>query len=206
MKIDTPSILGLATGTIATASLAQTASFVTLSQTASFVTLAQSASLLVGSGWTSGGATTITATSANPTKGTTSIDFILYRLVGPKIYEVKMSYYQTAAGSAGNGDYLFTLPAGLQFDTTYQGTNAAVGGFGTMASTIAFIPGSSGIISDTSTVGTLIGYAYDATRFKMVGVSSLGNNAAANGVIKNDYFGLGGSVRAWQMQFTFKAL
>ena len=42
-----------------------------------------------------------------------------YRQVGSKEWEVSITYqYGSTAGNDGEGDYLFTLPSSLSFDTT----------------------------------------------------------------------------------------
>jgi len=72
----------------------------------------------------SGGTIIIGAVTTAPTKGTISSDSVKYQRIG---YQgiFSYSYRQTSAGSAGNGDYLFSLPGGLSFDTgkvsTYTG-------------------------------------------------------------------------------------
>jgi microcystin-dependent protein len=60
-----------------------------------------------------------TLANPQPTVGTTSQNQVRYRQIGPKEWEVQAVLYATAnSTSAGNGDYLFTLPAGLQFDVS----------------------------------------------------------------------------------------
>jgi hypothetical protein len=59
----------------------------------------------------------VTATSANPTKGTIVRDEARYRRVGDSV-EIEWHYRQNAAGANGTGDYLFNLPSGLQIDTS----------------------------------------------------------------------------------------
>jgi hypothetical protein len=54
-----------------------------------------------------------------PTIGTTTQNNIRYRQLGTKEWEVQGVLYQTGnSSSGGNGDFLLTLPAGLQFDTS----------------------------------------------------------------------------------------
>jgi hypothetical protein len=73
-------------------------------------------------GWSTSVPITIGATITAPTKGPTIIDYVKYRNIVGKEYEIEYNYQQTAAGtSAGNGDYLISLPSGLQFDFTYPG-------------------------------------------------------------------------------------
>lgn len=59
----------------------------------------------------------VTATTTNPTKGTINVDSGKWRRVGDSI-EIQYNYYQTTAGSAGSGTYLFGLPSGISGDTT----------------------------------------------------------------------------------------
>jgi hypothetical protein len=54
-----------------------------------------------------------------PTIGTTTQNNIRYRQLGTKEWEVQGVLYQTGnSSSGGNGDFLLTLPGGLQFDTS----------------------------------------------------------------------------------------
>jgi hypothetical protein len=63
------------------------------------------------------GAITITATTTNPTKGTTSTDNVFWHREG-QFLVATYRYAQTSTGSAGSGDYLFTIPNSLQVDTS----------------------------------------------------------------------------------------
>ncbi len=59
---------------------------------------------------------TITGSGGNPTKGTNTEHFYTRR-VGDSL-ELSYNYYQTVAGSAGTGTYLFALPSALTMDTS----------------------------------------------------------------------------------------
>lgn len=59
----------------------------------------------------------ITATSVNPTKGSATVDFALWRRVGDSM-EIRYNYVQSSSGTAGSGLYLFGLPTGVSMDTT----------------------------------------------------------------------------------------
>lgn len=87
---------------------------------------------------------TITGSTTNPTKGTTATDQAYWRRVGDQM-EIRYEYSQTAAGSAGSGNYLFALPAGYTADT----------------STKASLPSSGG-----QSLGS--GTAYDGTNYRML--------------------------------------
>jgi len=68
--------------------------------------------------WKTAGTMTIGAVTTPPTKGTIVKDEISYRRVGNVGY-FRYVYRQSVAGSAGSGDYLFSLPDNLQFDTNF---------------------------------------------------------------------------------------
>jgi hypothetical protein len=60
---------------------------------------------------------TIGATTTAPTPGTTTVNSAKWRRVGDTM-EITYQFEQTAAGSAGSGDYLFPIPTGYSVDTT----------------------------------------------------------------------------------------
>jgi hypothetical protein len=65
----------------------------------------------------------IGATTTAPSFGTiatTTRNAVRYKQVGPKTYQLMMTLNISglSGGTAGSGDYLFTLPAGLQFDNS----------------------------------------------------------------------------------------
>lgn len=76
--------------------------------------------------------TTITGSTSNPSKGTTTADTITWRRVGQYVHIV-VKFRQTVAGSAGTGDYQFSMPANLSIDTTITGTDTTVYGAGVFA-------------------------------------------------------------------------
>lgn len=57
----------------------------------------------------------ITAPVTSPTKGASSIDQVTYRRVGSRMIG-SMNLRQTSPGSAGTGDYFFTIPDGHKID------------------------------------------------------------------------------------------
>lgn len=62
----------------------------------------------------------ISGTTTNPTKGTTTQDTAFWRRVGDSM-EMRYDYAQTVAGADGSGTYLFSIPAGLTIDTAKIG-------------------------------------------------------------------------------------
>ena len=69
------------------------------------------------SDWINDGPLQIDATTTAPTKGTTEVDAIRYKINGPNA-DVEINFRQTAAGTAGSGTYLYTLPGNLRFDSS----------------------------------------------------------------------------------------
>jgi hypothetical protein len=150
--------------------------------------------------------TTIGATTTAPTKGVVVTDFIRYRQIAPNEYEVDMLYHQSSGGSAGNGDYLFTLPGNLAFNSTFHPFFTGVGGIGRdPVRTKCVIRGSHGVTANTFNSAGLIAVVYDATRFKLLNSYSIDNNASVNTVVKSDYSQMGNANVQYSMRFTFTA-
>ena len=146
-----------------------------LTTTASF---ALTAATTTSGNWISAGtvqAVGIGATTTAPTVPTNTFqNRINYRRVGPKTYELHgvLNYGSNVGGADGNGDYLFTLPAGLQFDLTLvtQTQNQLNVGTNTNANLANAIPGSSfTLTSDGQTSNISIGVVpWDATRYRLI--------------------------------------
>jgi hypothetical protein len=58
------------------------------------------------------------ATTTSPTMGTVVRSAVYYKSIGNKEWEVQMVFEQSGGGSTGTGDYIFTLPNNLSFNTT----------------------------------------------------------------------------------------
>lgn len=74
--------------------------------------------------WTDNGANSVTATTTNPTKGTTTVDSFRWRRIGSEM-EFKIEYRQTSAGTAGSGAYLWAIPSNMAIDTNYIRTTGS---------------------------------------------------------------------------------
>lgn len=137
---------------------------------------------LIGS-WTLDGPTIIGATTTAPTKGTLVNDFVRYRKIANREYQVQFMYNQSAAGTAGSGDYLFTLPAGLEFDLTAPGQVIVT--VTTDALRTAAIPGApAGMLLASAATGfpyavTSVVVPYSATQFRVIAYSSLGGSTGS---------------------------
>lgn len=123
--------------------------------------------------WTSAGAITIGATTTAPTKPTTRVkDNISYRQLGAKQWEVVISWLVSDATGAtnGTGDYLFTLPNSLQFDTTLPSQSVYTGN---VASSVwahigYIIPSGSGLITNNAVGGQVHPMVYSSTQFRIL--------------------------------------
>lgn len=109
------------------------------------------------------GALIVGAVTTAPTKGTIIRDVVNYRQLGDCI-DMEVDYVQTAgSGAAGSGVYLFSLPAGLQFDLGKIGANTTLS-FDTFANEKNRI--GEGVVQQAAGVmGHLMFFAYDSTRF-----------------------------------------
>ncbi len=126
--------------------------------------------------WLNAGPTTITATTTNPVKGTTVLDKTWWRRNGDTM-EVRVEYNQSAAGTAGSGDYLLSLPQGYEIDVTKLTLDNVVESSGPF--TIHNNLGSVSMTSGTSiSVGTVS--AYDSTKIRASNLYS--DAASANGI------------------------
>ena len=153
-------------------------------------------------GWSTGVPITIGGVTTAPTKGTISIDYVRYRNIGGKEYEVEYNFLQTTAGTTGTGDYLFSLPAGLQFDFTAPGqtANPTSTGFHAMKNRLA---SSQGDLIVPAFHSSSVVIPYDATRFRIMN-NNWGSNtwqihSPSNYSISDGTYGM-------KMTLKFKAL
>jgi hypothetical protein len=143
--------------------------------------------------YTNAGTITIGATTTAPTKGTTVVDRIMASRKGQNLL-AKYQYEQSGAGSAGSGDYLFSLPSGLSFDanliTPYSGgVGAQVSGLG--KSVVGYGKASGDITPSHSAL--LI--AYDSTRFRVLVTYSTGGHS----FVQNAAWSLGNSTASFSL-------
>lgn len=90
----------------------------------------------------------ITASTTNPTKGTTSTDQAFWTREG-KYMRISYNYVQTAAGTAGAGYYIYNMPTGYTIDTAFATTNNNVNqvGIASAYNGVTFVKGPVEIIS-----------------------------------------------------------
>ena len=155
-------------------------------------------------GWTNAGTIQIGATTTAPVKGTVTADNISYRQLGAKQWEIILTYTQTAvSGNAGSGDYLFTLPNSLQFDTNIpsQPIYTAIGA-GNWVFASYVISSGSGMINNGSVGGQVYPVVYNSTKFRILTIT-YGNAVQFWG---SGYYGIGGDVPKIQLTFRFTSV
>lgn len=104
--------------------------------------------------------TTITASSVNPTKGTTATDSIRWWRIG-KYIRGYLNFIQTGAGAAGTGVYYIATLANVTPDTTYINYNTLTSSLGTDLGrdSIGLMP-----MSGAGSFGFCAAYLFDATK------------------------------------------
>lgn len=103
----------------ATANGSATSNYLMIERVPDFNTFAVQGPIVVGasSDWSSPVPTSWSAVTTAPTKGTTTVDRVLWRRVG-NCAEIHVEYSSSAAGTGGSGNYLLNLPGGLTMDTS----------------------------------------------------------------------------------------
>ena len=152
---------------------------------------------------------TIGATTTPPTLGTVVTNSVYYRQIGPKEYEVVYKYVQSAGGAVGSGDYLFTLPAGLTFNTTLPFQSAYTASPGATPGWLQLmIPGPTQghIMKDTTSAAVLQPVVYNSTQFRLIGLYQASTSPAGTAVtntwnsLGSGFYELGGN---WNFVFRF---
>ena len=148
------------------------------------------------------------ATTTAPTIGTTTVNDYSYKQFGSKTWKCQLTY---SAGSSstgannGSGDYLFTLPNGLQFNTTLAGQNAINDNLGS-SSWIwpgLWLSSTSGSITNLSQGGLLYVVPYSSTQFRLIHVGIAGVGFVIP--YASGYYGVGSNI-SWRVTFTFQSL
>jgi hypothetical protein len=120
------------------------------------------------------------------------------RPVASRYYQVAIWTAPNTATNPGSGDYLFTLPSGLSFNTSGPGQTAFTGSVGSATAQYVqySIPATGLITTGTGTVLQIQGVSvYDATRFRVI-TSQLAAWSAT-------YFGINNNTTVANFQFQF---
>ena len=152
--------------------------------------------------WSTPVSITIGATTTAPLKGTATTDYVRYRNVGGKEYEVEYNLVRTVAGTQGSGDYLISLPGSLRFDFTAPGQRAYTLGAGFNA-IVARLLNVNGDLYWTGGHNSATVIPYNTTIFRVHT-----NNWGSNGWTfwNASYYQLGEGSSGFKMMFRFIAL
>lgn len=112
--------------------------------------------------WVFAGTQSIGATTTPGTKGTVATDQMWWRRVGCNA-EIRTEYRQTAAGTVGSGDYLWSLPTNLTMDTNKVTLYTTIGGPFTSPSSLGICYAENN--SPTSASGPVVPYSSTQVRF-----------------------------------------
>ena len=161
--------------------------------------------------WTSAGTIQSvgwSATTTAPTIGTTTVNDYSYKQIGPKTWKCQLTYSAPSNASGmnlGSGDYLFTLPNSLQFNTSIAGQNAVSDNVGASNWTWpgVWLSSSSGSITNLSQGGSLFVVPYSSTQFRLIHVGIAGVGYVIP--YASGYYGVGANI-SWRVTFTFQSL
>lgn len=141
------------------------------------------------------GVITIGAITTAPVKGTTSVDKVYWRREGQYAY-IYYEYNQTATGSgtAGSGNYLFSLPSGLVMDTTIVTVNTTVNTVTENSTVIGYFNGQA---AAGSQAGPAHAVPYSSTQFRLTGLYGAVANTvgSANWSLNNSTLTFGGWIK-----------
>lgn len=144
---------------------------------------------MISSQWISAGTMTIGGSTTAPVKGTTSTDSIKWRRDGSDLVAL-YQYHQTAVGSAtaGSGDYIFTLPAGLVADTSIVPATAGLIG-NVVGGALQTSKIGTGHVTNGSSRGVAIPFLISSTQFAV----GLSNTFSLYQAFGSAYFELNGT-------------
>jgi hypothetical protein len=148
------------------------------------------------------------ATTTAPTIGTTVVNDYSYKQIGTKTWKCQLTYSagsNSVGANNGLGDYLFTLPNGLQFNTSIAGQNAISDNVGA-SNWIwpgVWLSSSSGSITNINQGGLLYVVPYSSTQFRLIHVGIAGIGYVIP--YQSGYYGVGSNI-SWRVTFTFQSL
>lgn len=128
--------------------------------------------------WTAAGTVQVvglSATTTGPSIGTAGFNQVYYRSAGAKMWEVSLVLEKAAGGVDGTGDYLFTLPNGLQFDTTLQNQRLWTGNVGSSNNDLILLglQGSTGAMNQSPSLSTILQpIIWSATQYRLIALLS----------------------------------
>lgn len=132
------------------------------------------ASGYAASDFISAGPITITGSSSNPTKGTTTIDRVMWRKEGDHA-RIRYEYRQTAAGTAGSGTYYFAIPSTIGTIDTSKQTVGTV-------SAASWVQTTGGADQNGASGFFVQAVAVDATKVSLITLSTVGGSPSLSNI------------------------
>jgi hypothetical protein len=161
--------------------------------------------------WTSAGTIQSvgwTATTTSPTIGTTAVNDYSYKQIGSNTWRCQLTFSagsNSIGANNGSGDYLFTLPNSLKFNTSLSGQNAIIDNVGSSNWTWPglWLSSSSGSITNLIQGGHLFVVPYSNTQFRLIhaGIAGVGYVIP----YASGYYGVVSNM-SWRVTFTFQSL
>jgi hypothetical protein len=131
------------------------------------------------------------------TKGTVTNDAVYSGRVGDHGHFVGQ-YKQTAAGAAGSGEMLFSLPNGVSFDATKVVFYTGAGGGGVAYPTASTLGKATFSDGASEVEGSVI--PYNATQFRLGGLQIAGNGYN-RGILSSGFFGFSAATFTFSYDF-----
>lgn len=152
----------------------------------------------VDTDWVDAGATVLAAVTTAPAKGTVTLqnDKVVWRRVGGDI-EMRVKYYQTTAGTAGAGDYLWRLPSNFVMDVSKVTLSTGPTPYADGA------PVGYGVYSGVSAAAYpsfVAVYPRDSTSVRLLNSGQAAGNGATVGVVGSGYAPISIAVIGWAWQ------
>ena len=153
-----------------------------------------------------------TQNNVPPTKGTTTVDKIIVTDLGNGFCLLTMNYFQSTAGTGGNGEYQFILPSAADpnpavFDLNYHPAYTTPGDL-QLNGNASWIPGSQGKLTAVGNnfMADAFAVVYSPTAFRIVQGAELlfGTNVSYRQPIGSSFYSLGAAGIGIQMSFIFK--
>jgi hypothetical protein len=136
--------------------------------------------------------TTITAVTTNPTLGTNSANNCSWSRSGDKLF-MQLVYIQTGAGTAGSGNYLYTIPIGTFASDVEVDTSAL-----TTLTMNRYAIKMNGFLNNNTTANYAFAVPYNTTKFRVFYISI---NGAGTGFQDSAAFPFSTAQQQITMQF-----
>ena len=158
--------------------------------------------------WANVGAMIITGTSANPTKPSSpDVDKLYWRRQGNTAFIRYILQISSAAGSAaGTGNYVFTLPTNILFDTTIMTPySSALTAATRSEASESYVSGNGLVTLDSVSALNTKFYAHSTSEFKVMGTLTTDAAGADLLIVGSTAYPLTNAEMAYEFHLDFRA-